>query len=121
MSVQVDIQNDKIEERLAQLDNLLTYGLLDNPNTTATPTANPKGEPDPDKITHSVDVALTLPLIGSTPPCRSSVQHRMSHQSVGITKRTPITVRLMLGRRLAWGYEFAGMGAHLTASSNTRK
>jgi hypothetical protein len=42
MSVQVDIQNDKIEERVAQLDNLLTYGLLDNPNTTATPTANPK-------------------------------------------------------------------------------
>ena len=35
IAYQVDVQNDKLEEQVDQLSNLLTYGLLDTPSRSS--------------------------------------------------------------------------------------
>ncbi len=60
MAYQVDAQNDKLEERLTQLYNLLAQGLLHNSNRTTAKASSRPVEPDPQRIVQSVETALVL-------------------------------------------------------------
>jgi HJR/Mrr/RecB family endonuclease len=57
MAIQVDAQNEKLDEHLEEVGNLLARGLADNPRETAGPTGH--GD-DPQRITDSVENALVL-------------------------------------------------------------
>ena len=47
IAYQVDVQNDKLEEQVDQLSNLLTYGLLDTPSRSSDDAATSDEKPDP--------------------------------------------------------------------------
>ena len=59
IAYQVDVQNDKLEEQVDQLSNLLTYGLLDTPSRSSDDAATSDERPDPKRIVVSVESALS--------------------------------------------------------------
>ncbi|MCV7343081.1 restriction endonuclease [Mycolicibacterium rhodesiae] len=60
IAFQVDLQNEKVEDSLSELNDLLRVGLSRNPSEAASAAASIGNEPKPDEITRSVEIALAM-------------------------------------------------------------